>query len=207
VFAGDYAAVLMDCQMPEMDGYAATAEIRGREADGRHVPIIAMTAHSMKGDRERCLAAGMDDHVPKPVQGEAVDAALARWVHPVDGNGGDPIDRPTLDRLRAELGGLDRADALDSVIRQFVETAPDGVAAIVAACDCGDPEAAGQEAHTLKGASATFGAVRLAAVCEAIEQAGHDGDLERARSLVAELEVAARATEAALQIGLQPSRR
>jgi len=77
--AGDYAAIMMDCQMPELDGYEATRRIRDAERVGR-VPIVAMTAHSMRGDRERCLAAGMDDHLPKPVRPPELDAMLDRWL-------------------------------------------------------------------------------------------------------------------------------
>ncbi len=76
----DYVAVLMNCQMPEMDGYTATGEIRRGESNGQHLPVIAMTAGALEGDKERCLAAGMDDYIAKPIRFVDLETILARWV-------------------------------------------------------------------------------------------------------------------------------
>jgi len=216
VSQGRYAAVLMDCQMPEMDGYQATAEIRRREGEGPRIPIIAMTAHSMQGDRERCLAAGMDDHLPKPLRGDALDSALSRWL-PAPSPGADPsdsaapagsaeddlIDVEVIERLRSELGGLGRATALDAVVREFLEGMPDRVAAIAGAVERGEDDDVSQEAHALRGASSNFGAKRLANICSDLEQRGGEGDLEHARTLLPDLEQAAALTRAALERWLE----
>jgi HPt (histidine-containing phosphotransfer) domain-containing protein len=111
--------------------------------------------------------------------------------------------RATLDRVRTELSSLGRADALDSVVRDFVEAIPGKVAAMAAAAERADHEQLSAEAHSLKGAAATLGAVRLAAVCAELESSSSGGDLDRAGQLMPELEQAAAATRAGLESATQ----
>jgi CheY-like chemotaxis protein len=85
-----YDAIFMDCQMPEMDGYAAARAIRLEES-GRHTPVIALTANAMQGDREACLSAGMDDYISKPIRAEQLAAALARWAPRLSEGLGTPV--------------------------------------------------------------------------------------------------------------------
>ena len=109
---GHYELIFMDCQMPELDGFEVTAEIRGREAGERHVPIIAMTANTMAGDRERCLAAGMDDYIGKPVRPDNLDRAIARALAGAGAGGAGLGDRSTPDGDAAGLPALLEASLL-----------------------------------------------------------------------------------------------
>ncbi len=188
-----YVAVLMDCQMPELDGYEATAAIRDHEGGARHTPIIAMTANALEGDRERCLAAGMDDYLAKPVKAEALAATLARWVPVSTPPPGDAafaasgtedvavdaavdaaIDRAVLDGLR-ELQDADDPDLVDAVIGIFLGDTPRRLAALRAALARGDAGAVVREAHTLKGSCGNLGArpmAERASTLEALARAG-----------------------------------
>jgi two-component system sensor histidine kinase/response regulator len=187
----DYEVIFMDCQMPLLDGYEATAEIRRREGSGRHTPIVAMTANTMKGDRERCLAAGMDDYLAKPLEPALLDEMLNRMLRasedPPDVDGmsapagdGEPADElPVLDAdpLAEICGGDD--DARDMLVAMFVDQATAAVTTLGHALQTNDLQGARLSAHALTGSSATLGARRLAAVarriCEDITS-GHPTD-------------------------------
>jgi two-component system sensor histidine kinase/response regulator len=173
--------ILMDVQMPEMDGFEATAALREREkASGTHTPIIAMTAHAMKGDRERCLAAGMDGYVSKPVRAEELYAAIGDLA-PAAGTGPSadgPPSEPVLDVAEAlgRLGG-DR-ELLRELAATFLDQAPRWMEAIgqaVARRDAGQLKAS---AHPLKGSLGTFAANGAFAAAQRLETMGREGNLE-----------------------------
>ena len=160
-----YRAIFMDCLMPEMDGYEATAAIRRAEPDGTHVPIIAMTAGALPADRQRCLAAGMDDHIAKPLMPADLAAALDRWASSVR----DQIWQ-RLDLLRGAGAALG-PEALAGLLRRLSALAPGHVEAIVQAVAEDDPARLREQAHQLKGVAANLGATDLAAVCGRLEAA------------------------------------
>jgi CheY-like chemotaxis protein len=159
-----FDAVLMDCQMPRMDGYEATTEIRRREGD-HHTPIIAMTASAMASERDRCLAVGMDDHVPKPIRRDALEAALARWVEPVD-----RVDEAQLVQLLG-MAPTNGPAGLPPVLQLFLDETSNRLHRIRDSIRSGDLVDARRAAHSLQGASGLFGARRLGSLGAEVETA------------------------------------
>jgi PAS domain S-box-containing protein len=171
----DYGAVLMDCHMPEMDGYAATAEIRTHERDAHHMPIIAMTAAAMTGEREKCLAAGMDDYVSKPVSLEELERTLRRWLSGGAGSERDAtFDPQTVASLR-RLSPQGEPDAFDALTALFVVSATGLLGTLREAVATHDADTVRDVAHTLKGSAGNLGAVSLTNACRELELAVSSG--------------------------------
>jgi two-component system, sensor histidine kinase and response regulator len=195
-----YSAVLMDVQMPEMDGHEAAKVIRQREGSKRHTPIIAMTANAMQGDRENALDAGMDDYVSKPVKPQELGAVLERWIPQTDeGTDGseeascagagveyttEPLDQSVLAGLR-ELGDQ---GFLADLYELFLADVPAQLEALRKAIKGGDAPSVERVAHTLKGSCGNMGALRIATICAELQDMGHSGELERAPVLGERLE-------------------
>ena len=182
---GSYACILMDCQMPEMDGYEAAAEIRRLEAGARRVPIIAMTAHAMKGDREKCLMAGMDDYLSKPLKLAELQTILERWIRSEKTqmvNNDEPIvttaasalpaalDMTVLETLRS-MGAGSGVDIVADLTAAFVDDGQDRLRKMHESVASGDDSAARRAAHSLRGMCGSIGAVPLATLSEKLEHA------------------------------------
>ncbi len=194
-----YDLVLMDVQMPEMDGYEAARLIRTAPSTVRNplVPIIAMTAHALRGDREKCLQAGMDDYVPKPVSPQSLAAILRKWLPadmtqgPAEDDNADTPFQPGLEifdqaGMKARL--MHDAALIQMVSQGFLLDIPQQIIAIANHLQAGDMLAVERQAHTLKGAAANVGGERVRELAAKMEQAAHAGDLTTATSLLPELE-------------------
>ena len=185
--ARPYDAVLMDVQMPVMGGFEATAAIRAKEAEtGEHIPIIAMTAHAMAGDRERCLDAGMDDYVSKPIQSTVLDAALANVIGVADDPstefGTQTMTSSTLFDRRAlieSLGG--DLELYGEIVRLFLSHYPHELDNLQHALAAGDAEKLHRIAHSLKGAISNFSAPRATAAARSLEMALKGGMVDKRR--------------------------
>ena len=213
VRAGEYEAVLMDCQMPVMDGFAATGAIRRDEHESasmhgqqRPPPIIAITANALQGDREACLAAGMDDYLSKPFTQQQLAAVIGRWIAlPIAGSvhhgdapptlpeeareviHRDVINTAALEKIRAL--SRDGGDALvQKVIDAYVGDVPQHLRTLRQAIGGHDAPTVKRIAHSLKSASANVGAETLAGLCKELEHLGRADTIEGADTLLADME-------------------
>jgi two-component system, sensor histidine kinase and response regulator len=190
-----YDAILMDCHMPELNGYEATAAIRAQEGPDRHTPIIAMTAGARREDRERCLAGGMDSYLAKPVSKDALLALVARSVGsaktgptapsrgaPRAGDGAQVLNEAVIAELE-ELGG----DVLPSLLALYFEQAANHVSELTGAVDRGDAPVVAEIAHKLKGGSVSLGAAHVSRLASDLEATARGGDLTDADDLLGKL--------------------
>ncbi len=207
-----YDAVLMDCHMPEMDGFEATKEIRRREAGKRHVPIIAMTAGAPSEGRESCIAAGMDDYLSKPVKADQLESTLNRLLGgtPTDASlgqvAGEPgraegegvLDAAQVQDLRELAAATGDPDFFRDLVDQYLDQAASQLAELREAGAQRDAIVLKAIAHSLKGASATIGATEVASECVALEEAAARGDVTVTDRL-ASIDLAVGRARAALQ--------
>src|SRR5437879_6682822 len=181
VGAERYDLVLMDIQMPEMDGFEATAQIRALP-QGAALPIIALTAHALSGERERCLERGMTGYLAKPFKAPEL-LAVAAGAGPHGAGPAvaatPPVDVAAFRRTMEEAGA---AEAVDGILATFVQTLPQRLDALTAATGGDSAEPIQRAAHAFKSAAATIGAHALAALLEQIEAAAHAGDVAGARA-------------------------
>ena len=193
-----YDLILMDCQMPVMDGFAATAEIRRRERESRakaRVPIIALTANAVEGDRERCLASEMDDYLSKPFREQQLIDVLMRWLpedrmtivtntpdKKSDLGSATRLDATVLDQLRA-LQSPSNPHLLSNLIEAYRDTSTGLMEDLRDAVEKGIADAIGQAAHALKSSSRNLGAKTLAFECEALEKSARAGEIDGAKAL------------------------
>jgi signal transduction histidine kinase/DNA-binding response OmpR family regulator len=188
-----FDVVLMDIQMPEMDGFTATARIREKEKlSGEHIPIIAMTAHAMKGDRERCLASGMDRYVSKPINTEElfnmIDELLPDTKKLQDNSLLSQIDSEPFDRAAALAQVEGDAELLAELVALFNEDCPRLMDEIRDAVTGSEAQGLTRAAHALKGAAANFSATRVVTLARQLEEMGKSGQLTGAQVIYADLD-------------------
>jgi two-component system, sensor histidine kinase len=195
---GEYDAILMDCHMPVMDGFEATRMIRRTQGSGNHPIIIAMTANALQGERERCLAVGMDDFLSKPVVIDDLADKLRQWVKKLPPGSARPIsevqheapvrlDHARLRHLR-DLGVRQDPGMFDRILQSFLEDAPERIISMWHGLETGDAEKFFTAAHSLKGISGNLGAMIMMSLCQRLQTVGHSGALAGAETMIRELE-------------------
>jgi len=209
-----YDIIIMDCQMPEMDGYEVTRSIREKEKDplqplGFSPYIIALTANVLHGDREKCLAAGMNDYLTKPVHLSDLDGVLQRAllkVHPVPRATPDPgegvLDQAVIAGLR-ELREPNQADPLKELIELFLRDGRSRLQKIEQGIRENDAAGVAAAAHTFKGSSSNLGAGRLAALCKSLEKHAKTAELTEAANILLDLRNEFQAVETMLRVELR----
>jgi len=200
-----YDLVLMDCQMPEMDGFETTRRIRKNEAENdTHIPIIALTANAMQGDREACLESGMDDYISKPVTLDNLQLVLERYLmkKPTEDETKDQIERTADTQLPEDYSDVLDLTALDSIRTLQTETDTDLLKELIElyfsegrkllenldqAIQAGDAHQIEFSAHRLKGSSAYLGVLKVGVICRTIEESARENELEQVRRLAPQL--------------------
>jgi two-component system sensor histidine kinase/response regulator len=188
-----FDVLLMDIQMPEMDGMEATAEIRSREKkSGKHVPILAMTAHAMRGDRERCLASGMDGYISKPIHPVDLFAEIERCVGSQKGNSQMMENTQGMSELVDRTSLLERVEGdqelLTEMIQIFKEEGPALMMAMRESLRSGDWVVLERSAHSLKGAASNLSSKAVANIALKLEQDAKNNDIESAEKSLVEVE-------------------
>ena len=191
----EYDLILMDVQMPEMDGFEATVAIRAEEEHDQHIPIIAMTAYAMKGDKERCMDAGMDDYISKPIKPKKLYELLDKWLDIKNGskinihrelneskNSSCPVDLNVL----LDIIGND-TEAVKNLIDLFLENSQKRLQKLSQALTIQNWQDIEREAHSFKGASGGIGAIELYELCVKLESAGDDRNIKQAHEIYSTL--------------------
>ena len=190
-----FAVILMDCDMPIMDGYEATRAIRASENDGPRAAIVAMTSDAVDSVREACFDAGMDDYLAKPVTGATLGEAIERR-RPADDR--DDLDLGVLDRLTTETSGHRDTQLIKSLAGVFREDANRGLREVADALRDKDAQGVARAAHALKGSSGQLGATRTEAISAELQAVAETGELGSAKALLRRLETAVDAAQSAL---------
>lgn len=192
-----YDLILMDVQMPEMNGFEATKAIREMEGESKHTPVIAMTAHAMKGDRERCLQVGMDDYVSKPIDPNELFAKVEKWSKTALSKESSHSNESSVRQRQVKGFPLDIQSAMNrlgedeelfqNILQEFMRYLPNQLQKLNNAINKGEAKEVEREAHTLKGASANLSANTLVEWASKLELLGKKSDLEDAKKIMEHL--------------------